>query len=73
MAYLKKIYCRIQLGFFGSLGLVNFPHKIDTWVLFTLEKNLNKLFETNAKLAAIPGNPDAEIINHDIQYIPTRR
>ena len=26
----KKVYYRSPLGFFTSLGLVNFPHKIDT-------------------------------------------
>ena len=40
----RKIYYRIPLGFFTSLGLVNFPHKIDTRFLFTLENNLNRLF-----------------------------
>ena len=52
-----------------SLDLVNFPHKIDTRVLFTFETNLNKLFETNDKAAAIPDNPDAQIIYHDTPYI----
>ena len=46
----RKTYYRIPLGFFTSLGLINFPHKIDTQFLFTLENNLNRLFETNAKL-----------------------
>ena len=66
---LKKIYYRIPLGFYVSLGLVNFPHKIDTRVLFTLETNLNELFETNAKVAAIPDNPVAQIIYHNTPYI----
>ena len=70
MAYLEKyIYYRIPLGFFVSLVLVNFPHKIDTRVLFMLETNLNKLFETNSKLAVIPDDPDAKIIYHDTPYI----
>ena len=60
----KYIYYRIP-----SLGLVNFPHKIDTPILFPLETNLNKLFETNAKLAGIPDNPDAQVIYHDTPYI----
>ena len=64
----RKIYYRIPLGFFTSLSLVNFPHKKDTRFLFTLEKNLNRLFETNAKLDYIP-NEDAQIIFHDTQYI----
>ena len=65
----EKIYYRIPLGFFVSLGLVNFPHKLDTQVLFTFEINWNKLFETNAKATAIPDNPDAQIIYHYISYI----
>ena len=64
----RKIYYRIPLGFFTSLSLVNFPHKKDTRFLFTLEKNLNRLFETNAKLDYIP-NEDAQIIFHDTRYI----
>ena len=65
----RKIYYRIQLGFFTSLGLVNFPYKIDTRFLFTLQNNLNRLFETNAKLDNIPSEPDAQIIFHDTRYI----
>ena len=65
----QKIYYRIPLGFFTSLGLVNFPHKIDTRFLFTLENNLNRLFEANKKLDNIPNEPDAQIIFHDSRYI----
>ena len=64
----KKMYYRIPLGFFTSLGLANFPHKIDTRFLFTLENKLNKLFETNAK-AEVPNEPEAQIIFHDTPYI----
>ena len=64
----KEMYYKIPLGFFTSLGLVNFPHKIDTQFLFTSEKNKNKLFETNAK-AGVPNKPDAQIIFHDTPYI----
>ena len=49
----RKIYYRIPVGFFTSLGLVSFPQKIDTRFLLTLENNLNRLFETNAKLGHI--------------------
>ena len=62
------MYYRIPLGFFTSLGLVNFPHKIDTRFLFTLENNMNRLLETNAK-ADVPNEPDAQIIFHDTPYI----
>ena len=37
--------------------------------MFTLENNLNRLFETNAKLDIIPNKPDAQIIFHNISYI----
>ena len=62
------MYCRIPLGFFTFLGLVNFPHKLDTWFLFALDNNINRLFETNAKVD-VPNEPDAEIIFHDTSYI----
>ena len=62
------MYYRIPLGFFTSLGLVSFPHKIDTQFLFALEDNMSKLFETNAK-ADVPNEPDAHIIFHDTPYI----
>ena len=63
------MYYRIPLEFFKFLGLVNFLHKIDTRFLFTLENNLNRLFETKTKLDNIPNKPDAQIIFHDMQYI----
>ena len=65
----RKIYYRIPLGIFTSLGLVNFPHKIDTRFLFTLESNLNRSFETNAKLHNIPNESDAQVIFHGTPYI----
>ena len=52
-----------------SLGLVNFPHKIDTRFLFTLESNLNRSFETNAKLHNISNESDAQVIFHGTPYI----
>ena len=60
----QKIYYRIPLKFFTSLGLLNRPLKIDTRFLFTLEQNLNKFFETNAK-----AEPVAQIIVHDTPCI----
>ena len=65
----RKIYYRIQLGFFTSLGLVNFPYQMDMRFLFTLQNNLNKLFDTNAKLDNITSEPDSQIIFHDTPYI----
>ena len=62
------MYYRIPLGFFRSLGLVNFLHNIDTRFLFSLENNMNKLFEKNTK-ADVPNEPDTPIIFHDMPYI----
>ena len=59
----KHVY-RIPLSLIVDLGLVNFAMKTDTKILITLERDLNKLFETNAKAAAIPTEPTA-IINMD--------
>ena len=36
--------------------------------MFTLENNMNRLLETNAK-ADVPNEPDAQIIFHDTPYI----
>ena len=54
-----KTEYRIPLAFFTILGLLNFQHKIDTRFLFTLETNLNQLFESNTKIGNIPNDPDA--------------
>ena len=62
------MYYRIPLWFFTSLGLVNFPHKIDTQFLFTLENNINRLFETNAK-ADVPNKAEIQIKSHDTLYV----
>ena len=62
------MYYRIPLWFFTSLGLVNFPHKIDTQFLFTLENNINRLFETNAK-ADVPNKAEIQIKFHDTLYV----
>ena len=59
----KHVY-RIPLGLIVNLGLVNFAIKTDTKILITLEREMNKLFETN-KLAAIPASPDALINFYD--------
>ena len=49
---------RIPLLYFCDLGKVNFSVNTDTRIKINLERNMSKLFETNAKLAAIPDNPD---------------
>ena len=64
-----KNECRIPLGFIIDLGLVNFAIKTDTKIVITLERNLNKLFESIAKKAAIPSQPDALIQFYDRPYI----
>ena len=56
----KNYYC-IPLGILVDLGLVNFAMKTDTKFLFTLQRNMNKLFESNAKVDNIPDEPDAII------------
>ena len=48
-----------------DLGLINFAMKTDTKFLFTPPRNMNKLFETTKKAAAIPDEPDALIQFHD--------
>ena len=52
-----------------DLGLVNFSVKTDTKFLFTLQRNMNKLFELKKKLAAITDEPDALIQFHYRPYI----
>ena len=62
------MYCIIPLGFFTSLGLVKFPHKIDTRFLFALKNSMSRLFETNKK-SDVPNEPDAQIIFNDLPFI----
>ena len=64
----KHVY-RIPLSLIVDLGLVNFAMKTDTKILITLERDLNKLFETNVKAAAIPTEPNAIINIYDRPYI----
>ena len=64
-----KNYFRILLGILVNLGLVNFSMKTDTKFLFTLQRNMNKLFESTKKLAAIPDEPHALIQFHNRPYI----
>ena len=66
---LKKNYYHIPLGVLVDLGLVNFATKTKTEFLFTLQRNMNKLFETKAKAASIPDEPDALIQFHCRPYI----
>ena len=64
----KNVY-RIPLTLVCDLGKVNFAMKTDTRIIITLERNMNKLFESNKKVAAIPDNPDALIQIYDRPYI----
>ena len=64
----KNVY-RIPLTLLCDLGKVNFAMKTDTRIIITLERNINKLFESNKKVAAIPHNPDALIQIYDRPYI----
>ena len=52
-----------------DLGLVNFAENTDTKFLFTLERNIKRLFESNKKVTSVPTEPDALIQFHDQPYI----
>ena len=66
---LEKHVYKIPLSLIVDLGLVNFAMKTDTKILITLERDLNKLFETNVKAAAIPTKPNAIINMYGRPYI----
>ena len=52
-----------------DLGKLNFAVKTDTKIAITLERNMNRLSESNEKLAAIPDNRDVFINVFDRPYI----
>ena len=52
-----------------DFGLVNFAENTDTKFLFTLERNIKRLFESNKKVTSVPTEPDALIQFHDQPYI----
>ena len=52
-----------------DFGLVNFAENTDTKFLFTLERNIKRLFESNKKVTSIPTEPDALIQFHGQPYI----
>ena len=60
---------RILLRFFSDVGLENLLVKSKMKLIFTIQTNMNKLFETNFKKATIPTEPDVEIIFHSSIYI----
>ena len=45
----QKNYHSIPLGMLVHLGLINFAVETDTKFLFTLQRSMNKLFETTTK------------------------
>ena len=59
---------RIPLRFLVDIGLVNFSIAFDTRFIFTLKQDLNKWFESNARVNPIP-EPDAKIIIYEAPFI----
>ena len=57
----KKNVYKIPLTLISDLGKCNFTVKTDAKFIITLERNMNKLFESNKKVTAIPSDPDALI------------
>ena len=55
-----KVY-RIPLKYIVGLGLVNIPTEFDTKIIFNLEQNLHRLFESRDKLANTAAGADAEL------------
>ena len=67
-----KVYIfekHVNLSLIIGLGLVNFSMKTDTKIILTLERNINKLFESNNKFVRIIDNPNALIHIYDRPYI----
>ena len=54
----SKCVYRIPLKYLCDLGKINFPTKIDLKIRCTLQTDMNQLFESKKKVAAI-GAPDA--------------
>ena len=65
----KQWVYKIPLLYLCNLGKVNFAVNTNTKIFLTLKRNMNKLFESTKKLAAIPDNPDAFINVYDRPYI----
>lgn len=57
------------MGFLVDLGRINFAQKTDTKFILTLERKMNKLFESNKKVTAFPDEPDALIQFDNRPYI----
>ena len=52
-----------------DLGKCNFSSKTDNRIVITLERILNKLFESNEKVNAIPADPDVFLNIYARSYI----
>ena len=64
----KHVY-RIPLSRKVDLGLEDFSAKTDSKIILSLERNMNRLFESNKKVANISDSPDALINIYDRPYI----
>ena len=65
----KQWVYKILLLYLCDLGKVHFAVITDTKIVLTLERNMNKLFKSNKKAAAILDNPDALINVYVRPYI----
>ena len=63
----RRVY-RIPLRYPVDLGLVNFHEKFSTRFILTLEQDMNRLFESNAKVNLVP-QQDAKIIIYEAPSI----
>ena len=64
----KHVY-RIPLTLICDLGKCNFAMKTDIRIIITLERNLNKLFESNKTGTTILTEPDALLQIYDRHYV----
>ena len=65
---MKRHIYKFSLSYLVDFGLVNFPVKTDTKIIFALETNMNKLSELNAKVI-VAGDPEAKIICYEAPHI----
>ena len=63
----KYVY-RTPLKYLCNLGKINFPTKIDLKIRCTLQTDMNQLFESKKKVAAI-GAPDPQIVFARVSYL----
>ena len=57
------------MRFLDDLGLVNFSVKSNTKLVFMLERDMSKLFESNVKKVNQPADVDIEFIFYSVPYI----